>query len=119
MATCSCSKTPSMGQYIQLHCVDRVSHLTHMHILHAIDWNISILNIRFGKYKSYKFTNKDAFIGYQDETPATVVFHATQQVKQLRAEGRKLSNYNINPSFKSHLSESSCNTEELWGEMVC
>ena len=108
-----------MGQYIQLHCVDRVSHLTHMHILHAIDWNISILNIRFGKYKSYKFTNKDAFIGYQDETPATVVFHATQQVKQLRAEGRKLSNYNINPSFKSHLSESSCNTEELWGEMVC
>lgn len=71
--------------------------------------------------RSYKFTNKDAFIGYQDETPATVVYHATQQVKQLKSDmldHRELSNNNFNPSFSSCLCESN-NSEESWGEMVC
>ena len=74
-------------------------------------------------FSSYKFTEQDAFIGYQNETPATVVFHAIQQVKQLQAdskpEGKQYKDFNICPILLSQLHDQQSNKEETWSEAVC
>ena len=36
----------------------------------------------FGPFRGRKFTEVDAFIGYQEDTPAAVVFQATHQLER-------------------------------------
>ena len=38
--------------------------------------------IHFTRYSGRKFTEGEAFIGYQNDTPAAVVFQATRQLEQ-------------------------------------
>lgn len=73
-------------------------------------------------FSSYKFTEQDAFIGYQKETPSTVVFHGTQQLKRLQAdflEEKELKDLNFCPILLSQLTDKLRNKEDTWSETVC
>ena len=43
---------------------------------------LTLVHSIFGPFSDQKFTEGDAFIGYQKDTPAAVVFQATHQLER-------------------------------------
>ena len=69
-----------------------------------------------------KVKKSDAFIGFQKDTPASVIFEATNQLKSVRAAALRWSGYVMGQSA-DFMEWSQCDPRELeeedsWGKAV-
>ena len=58
------------------------SFILHIAASKFLKYLLTLAHSIFGLFREQKFTEGDAFIGYQKDTPAAVVFQATHQLER-------------------------------------